>query len=117
MLPLDRNRVTLARFRNPASRIHRRARFSQNKDVAKCIDYFEANRERTRYDEWRVRGMQVGSGLVESCCKQMFATRIKRSGCKWSVRGANALLALKTCWKNLRWEEFAIWKAQRTAAA
>ena len=89
----------------------------RNKDVARCIDCFEANKERMRYDEYRARGMQIGSGQIESCCKQMVVTRFKRSGCKWSVRGANALLALKTCWKNLRWEEFALWKARRIAAA
>lgn len=87
----------------------------RNKDVAKCIDYFESNKERMRYDEYRARGMQIGSGQIESCCKQMVATRFKRSGCKWSERGANALLALKTCWKNLQWEEFALWRAQRIA--
>jgi len=89
----------------------------RNGDVARCIDYFEANRERMRYDEYRARGMQIGSGQIESCCKQMVATRFKRSGCRWSVRGANALLALKTCWRNLQWEQFALWKARRVAAA
>ena len=61
-------------------------------------------------------GMQIGSGQIESSCKQMVVTRFKRSGCKWSVQGANALMALKSCWKNLQWEEFAFWKAQRIAA-
>ncbi len=84
----------------------------RNRDVARCIDRFEANRERMRCDECRARGMQIGS-----CCRQMVATRFKRSGCRWSVRGANALLALKTCWKNLWWEQFVLWKAQRIAAA
>jgi len=89
----------------------------RSRDVARCIDYFEANRERMRHDEYRARGMQIGSGQIESCCKQMVAARFKRSGCRWSVRGANALLALKTCWKNLLWEQFALWKAQRIATA
>ncbi len=70
-----------------------------------------------RYDEYRARGMRTGSGKVESRCRQTVASRFKKSGCKWSVRGANALLALKSCWTNLQWEEFALWKAQRIAAA
>ena len=89
----------------------------RHKDVAKCIDYFEANKDRMRYDAYRARGMQIGSGQIESCCKQIVSARFKKSGCRWSVRGANALLALKTCWNNLRWEEFALWKAQRIAVA
>lgn len=93
-----------------------RPRRDRYKDVARCIDYFEANKERMRYDAYRARGMQIGSGQIESSCKQMVVTRFKRSGCKWSVRGANALMAMKSCWKNLQWEEFALWKAERIAA-
>jgi len=89
----------------------------RNGDVARCIDHFEANGERMRHEEYRARGMQIGSGRIESCCKRMVAARFERSGCRWSVRGANALPALKTCWKNLRWERFALWKARQIATA
>ncbi len=89
----------------------------RNRDVAKRIDCFEANRERMRHDGYRARGMQIGSGQIGSCCRQMVATRFRRSGCRWSVRGANALLALKTCCRNLWWEQFVLWKAQRIATA
>ena len=68
----------------------------------------DQNKERMRYDECRARGMQIGSGQNENCSKQLVASRFKRSRCKWTARGANALLALKCCWKNLQWEEFAL---------
>ncbi len=90
---------------------------SRGKAVAKCIDQFDSNKGRMRHDECRARGMQIGSGQIESGCKKMVAARFKRSGCEWSRRGANALPALKACWKNLQREEFAPWKAQRIAAA
>ena len=89
----------------------------RDRAVAKCIDCFESNRERMRYDEYRARGMQIGSGQIESSCRQMVATRFRRAGCRWSKRGANALLAVKSCWNSLRWQEFAQWKAQQIAAA
>ncbi len=89
----------------------------RHKDAARRIDCFESNKSRMRYDEYRARGMQIGSGKVESRCRQTVASRFKTSGCKWSVRGADALLALKSCWTNLQWEAFAHWKAQRIAAA
>ena len=88
-----------------------------HKAVAKCIDYYASNRERMRYDEYRTRGMQIGSGQIESSCKQMVAARFKKSGSRWSKRGANALLALKSCWHNSQWEEFAEWRVERLAAA
>ena len=89
----------------------------RNKDVAKCIDYFEANKDRMRYDEYRARGLQIRSGQIESSCRQIVGTRLKRPGCKWSLRGANALLALNACWKNLQWEEFTLWKAHQNIVA
>ena len=85
---------------------------------AKVIATFTAGGMHPRTGEpAKDEGSDGVSALIESCCRQKVATRFKRSGCKWSVRGANALLALKTCWRNLRWEEFTPWKAQRIAAA
>jgi len=89
----------------------------RNRDVAKRIDRFGANRERMRHDECRARGMRIGSGQIGSCRRRMVATRFRRPGCGRSMRGANALPALKTCWKNMRWEQFVLWKAQRIATA
>ena len=51
--------------------------------VAKCIDCFESNRERMRCDEYRKRGIQVGSGIVESACRHLVGLRFKRPGSRW----------------------------------
>ncbi len=88
-----------------------------HKAVAKCIDHYASNRERMRHDEYRARGMQIGSGQVESSCKQMVAARFKKSGSRWSKRGANALPALKSCRHNSQREEFAEWRVERLVAA
>ena len=34
--------------------------------VAVCIRYYEANRDKMRYDLYRARGLQVGSGVVKA---------------------------------------------------
>ena len=65
----------------------------------------------------RDRGVQVGSGVVESGCKR-FGLRMKRSGMRWSRKGANAVLAIKSCVMNDRMPDLLAWKAgQATAAA
>ena len=87
----------------------------RDKAVAACIDYFEANRSRMRYDLCRERGLPVGSGVVESACKQIVGSRFKRAGCRWSKAGANALLAVKCCIENNRWADFLDWRACRAA--
>ena len=39
----------------------------------------------------------VGSGVVEAGCKTVIGERCKRSGMRWTVDGANAILALRSC--------------------
>ena len=91
----------------------------RNRDeaVAKCVDYFAANRERMQYGRYRRQGMQIGSGVVESACRQTVGLRMKRPGSHWSVAGANAVLAIRCCLANHRWVDFLDWKANQAAAA
>lgn len=70
-----------------------------------------------RHDECRARDMRSGTGQIGSRRRLMAVMRFRRSGCGWSARGANALLALKACCGNLRWEGFALWKARRIGTA
>ena len=39
--------------------------------------------------------MFVGSGAVEGGCKTIIGPRIKQSGMHWTVRGADAIIALR----------------------
>ena len=84
-------------------------------EVAACCRYFRGNMERMRYDEYRARGIQVGSGVVESGCRT-FGPPLKRPGTRWSRRGANAMLALKGCVLNLRLPDLLDWRANQAVA-
>ncbi len=64
-------------------------------EVELCLSYFRTHRERMRYPEFRAQGLCVGSGVVEAGCKSIVGSRLKRSGMRWSVAGANAMLALR----------------------
>ena len=85
-------------------------------EVAACCRYFRKNIGRMRYDEYRARGIQVGSGVVEAGCRT-FGPPLKRPGTRWSKRGANAMLALKGCVLNLRLPDPLDWKANQAVAA
>jgi hypothetical protein len=50
-----------------------------------------------RCPESRSRGLFVGTGVMEAACKTVIGTRVKRSGMFWTVRGANAIIALRGC--------------------
>lgn len=70
------------------------------------IGYFEKNKERMRYAEFRSRGLFVGSGVLEAGCRTVIAQRLKQSGMHWSIRGANSIIALRCSLMSNRWEDF-----------
>ena len=96
-----------------------RAIKSANPEVAEKIrtqaDYFERNAERMRYLEFRRQHLFVGSGLIEAGCKTVIASRLKRSGMFWTVRGANAILTLRCSYLHGRFEDY--WEGRRAAIA
>jgi hypothetical protein len=77
-------------------------------------DYFERNRERMRYPAFLRQKLFVGSGVFEAGCRTVVAKRLKQSGMFWTVRGANAIIALRCCRLNREFEDY--W-ASRTRAA
>ncbi len=94
-----------------------RAIHSTNPEVVEKIrieaDYFENNAERMRYPKFRRQHLFVGSGVIEAGCKTVIGSRLKQSGMFWTVRGANAILALRCCHLNGRFEDY--WEARRAA--
>jgi len=90
---------------------------STNPEVIEKIrteaDYFERNAERMRYPKFRKQHLFVGSGVIEAGCKTVIGSRLKQSGMFWTVRGANAIIALRCCHLNGRFEDY--WEARRVA--
>ncbi|MCY3872701.1 MAG: hypothetical protein OXF88_00230 [Rhodobacteraceae bacterium] len=86
------------------------------KEVEACRRYYRNNIERMRYNRYRDRGMQIGSGVVESGCKR-HRLRLKRPDTRWSETGANAMLALKNCAMNFRLPDFLDWRVRQAVVA
>jgi hypothetical protein len=75
--------------------------------------YFENNAERMRYPEFRRQHLFVGSGVIEAGCKTVIGSRLKQSGMFWTVKGANAIISLRCCHLNGRFEDY--WESRRAA--
>jgi hypothetical protein len=76
-------------------------------------DYFDNNKERMRYPGFRAQHLFIGSGVIEAGCKTIIGSRCKQSGMFWTVRGANAILALRCCHFNGRFEDY--WEGRKAA--
>ena len=80
-----------------------------------ALGYFENNAPRMRYRWFRSRGLFVGTGVVESGCKAVIGQRLKWSGMRWTVAGADAIIALRCREASSQWEE--IWQRPHNQTA
>jgi len=90
---------------------------SANPEVIEKIrieaDYFEPKADRMRYPTFRSQHLFVGSGVIQAGCKTVIGSRLKQSGMFWTLRGANAIIALRCCHLNGRLEDY--WESRRAA--
>ncbi|HVO23060.1 MAG TPA: ISKra4 family transposase [Candidatus Margulisiibacteriota bacterium] len=87
------------------ARRHRKVR----RQLRNEAEYFDANKLRMCYKYFRARGFFVGSGVVEAGCKTLIGHRLKQSGMRWTVAGANAIIALRCRLLGNRWED--LWRS------
>lgn len=86
------------------------------KTVQEAISYYTHNQHRMAYATYRARGIQVGSGSIESGCKHVVGARLKQAGMIWDVEGARAVAKVRTRLKSGRWAEtVARWPPPRRA--
>ena len=73
--------------------------------VQAALSYYTTHQARMDYPAYRARGLQIGSGTVESACKQLVRSRLKLAGMIWDVEGAEAVAVVRAWLKSDRWNE------------
>jgi hypothetical protein len=72
------------------------------------VTYFTNQASRMAYDRYRAAGWDIGSGMVESACKQVIAAREKGPGMRWSEHGAQTVAAVRVLLLNDEWNAYAL---------
>lgn len=72
-----------------------RIRGAQRKTLLGVASYLGRNRTRMRYHEYLAKGLPIASGCVEGACKNLVKDRMERSGMRWSLRTAEAMLRMR----------------------
>jgi uncharacterized protein UPF0236 len=85
--------------------------------VHKAVTYFTHNQKRMDYARFRRLGYFIGSGTVESGGKQISALRLKRSGARWTERGALLTAKARAAWLSGGWHLLASKRAALPFAA
>ena len=73
-----------------------RARNDEAKSAKqKLLNYYVEHDDRMQYKRYRDAGLLIGSGPIEAAHRSVIQQRMKRSGQKWSVAGAQAIANLR----------------------
>lgn len=85
-----------------------------SREAADAQTYFYNNKKRMLYDEFREEGYMIGSGTIESACKQIVSHRLRCSGAQWKVQGARLTAKARAAWlsKNNDWETISSMRAE-----
>ena len=84
-------------------------------EARKDAEYFSNNRERMNYRKFRAMGLCVATGVVEGGCKHIVGARLKQGGMRWTVAGANAIIALRCAVESNRFDDF--WERRASATS
>jgi len=73
----------------------------------RATTYYTNNAKRMDYARFRAAGYQIGSGTIESGCKQIATQRLKRSGARWTLEGARMTAKARAAWLSGQWDSLA----------
>lgn len=78
-------------------------------DILKCRDelihYLENNQQRMMYKTFTNKGYLIGSGAIESAHRNVIQIRMKRSGQRWTIKGGQQILNIRTAKLSNKWEK------------
>lgn len=87
---------------------------AKGKAIQDLVTYLLNHEDLIDYGRLRAADLTIGSGTVESTCKQLFNMRLKGPGMRWSREGAQALIHLRCLYITGRWSE--LWRPGRYLA-
>lgn len=86
-------------------------------EASLAVTYFSNNRERMRYHRFRAAGYMIGSGTIESGCKQIVSHRLKLPGAQWEVDGAVYTAKARAAWLSGSWQSLCALRSALPLAA
>jgi hypothetical protein len=87
---------------------------TQRAALQSLITYLKNQEPRLAYQKFRDQGLDIGSGTVESACRHVVQSRLKRAGTRWLPDNAQAILSLRCCRLNGEWD--ILWSNRAKAA-
>lgn len=83
------------------------------KKLKDVIRYFDNNQRMMKYDEYLEKGYPIASGVIEGGCRHLVKDRMERTGMRWQIDGAQAMLNTRTAFINDEWDDMIEERIQR----
>lgn len=74
--------------------------------VDRVIAYIKNNKKYMRYDEYMRLGLPIATGVIEGACKSLVKDRFEITGARWSLKGAESLLKLRSLYQSGDWSKY-----------
>jgi hypothetical protein len=92
---------------------HHKLKGKRRKTLERICGYFQNNAPRMAYDVYLEHGFPIASGVIEGACRCVVKDRMERSGMRWVMSGARAMLDMRCIYLSGLWEEFTAFRIQR----
>lgn len=79
---------------------------SERVSVDRCADYLLKYQDLLRYDESLEAGYPIATGVIEGACRYLVKDRMERTGARWGLTGAEAVLRLRALVKNGDFDDY-----------
>ena len=96
--------AVVARMRQMGTK--RKLRGKKRDKLAKLCNYLQKNAHRMRYADYLAAGYPIASGVIEGARRHFVKDRLERSGMRWTLASAQAMLDLRSTSLNGDWEAF-----------
>src|SRR5438874_10573076 len=63
--------------------------------IDSCADYLLKYKKNMKYNEYLNMGLPIATGVIEGACRYLVKDRMDRTGARWSLTGAEAVLRLR----------------------
>jgi len=74
--------------------------------ITKVCRYFENNKDRMQYHEYLAAGYPIASGIIEGACRYVVKDRMERTGMRWIMEGAQAMINLRSISASGFWDNY-----------
>jgi hypothetical protein len=96
--------LIVAEFLGLAEQLEQTA--SQAKVLREVAAYLARNQPWLDYARYLAAGWPIATGVIEGACRHLVKDRCERSGMRWTIDGAEALLHVRCAFENGDWDAF-----------